>query len=277
VRSPKKLPRQTNGAFDQDREPADEQTNGICERFHRTVLDEFYRLAFCKKIDHTIDELQVSGFHWVDHDANVAPKVIGGLRGDGGEERRMAPEEALGHVERLYEQRRAFGRDAFEQAAGVILDLGNFSQEGAERVRQRIAELVESLPIVLTSSSDVAAAEQLCRQAAARLRGATGYMELVGDWPAPIAHEVQQLTVLLAGEGRAAPAPEAALLQLRDTAETLVKLPASILARRLIERDGEDAQEMRRRLAGVIGGSWNELAPQRRGCTGPSRRAPSRG
>ena len=24
------------------------QTNGICERFHRTVLDEFYRVAFRK-------------------------------------------------------------------------------------------------------------------------------------------------------------------------------------------------------------------------------------
>jgi transposase InsO family protein len=34
------------------------QTNGICERFHRTVLDEFYRIAFRKKIYHTIDELQ---------------------------------------------------------------------------------------------------------------------------------------------------------------------------------------------------------------------------
>jgi hypothetical protein len=34
------------------------QTNGICECFHRTVLDEFYRIAFRKKIYHTIDELQ---------------------------------------------------------------------------------------------------------------------------------------------------------------------------------------------------------------------------
>jgi hypothetical protein len=34
------------------------QTNGICERFHRTVLDEFYRIAFRKKIYHSIDELQ---------------------------------------------------------------------------------------------------------------------------------------------------------------------------------------------------------------------------
>src|SRR6201995_406483 len=34
------------------------QTNGICERFHRTVLDEFYRIAFRKKIYQAIDELQ---------------------------------------------------------------------------------------------------------------------------------------------------------------------------------------------------------------------------
>jgi transposase InsO family protein len=33
------------------------QTNGICERFHRTILDEFYRIAFRKKIYRTIDEL----------------------------------------------------------------------------------------------------------------------------------------------------------------------------------------------------------------------------
>src|SRR6476620_2682462 len=33
------------------------QTNGIFEHFHRTVLDEFYRVAF-KKIYRTIDELQ---------------------------------------------------------------------------------------------------------------------------------------------------------------------------------------------------------------------------
>src|SRR5499427_4537854 len=32
--------------------------NGICERFHRTVLDEFYRIAFRKKIYRSIDELK---------------------------------------------------------------------------------------------------------------------------------------------------------------------------------------------------------------------------
>src|SRR6478736_2646599 len=41
------------------------QTNGICERFHRTVLDEFYRVAFRKKIYQTIDELQADLDAWV--------------------------------------------------------------------------------------------------------------------------------------------------------------------------------------------------------------------
>lgn len=34
------------------------QTNGIVERFHKTVLDEFYRVTFRKKIYSGIDELQ---------------------------------------------------------------------------------------------------------------------------------------------------------------------------------------------------------------------------
>lgn len=34
------------------------QTNGICERFHKTVLDEFYRVVFRKKIYTSLDELQ---------------------------------------------------------------------------------------------------------------------------------------------------------------------------------------------------------------------------
>jgi hypothetical protein len=39
--------------------------NGICERFHRTVLDEFYRVAFRKKIYRAIDELQADLDLWI--------------------------------------------------------------------------------------------------------------------------------------------------------------------------------------------------------------------
>lgn len=34
------------------------QSNGICERFHKTVLDEFYRVAFRKKVYASLEELQ---------------------------------------------------------------------------------------------------------------------------------------------------------------------------------------------------------------------------
>ena len=41
------------------------QTNGICERFHKTILDEFYRIAFRKKIYNTLDELQADLDTWM--------------------------------------------------------------------------------------------------------------------------------------------------------------------------------------------------------------------
>jgi transposase InsO family protein len=41
------------------------QTNGIVERFHKTMLDEFYRIAFRKKIYATIDELQTHLDAWL--------------------------------------------------------------------------------------------------------------------------------------------------------------------------------------------------------------------
>ena len=41
------------------------QTNGICERFHKTVLIEFYRVAFRKKIYKTLEELQSDLDTWI--------------------------------------------------------------------------------------------------------------------------------------------------------------------------------------------------------------------
>lgn len=42
------------------------QTNGICERFHKTVKDEFYSIAFRKKIYRSLDEIQTDLDHWLD-------------------------------------------------------------------------------------------------------------------------------------------------------------------------------------------------------------------
>jgi len=41
------------------------QTNGICERFHRTIQDEFYSVAFRKKVYRSIEELQADVDEWV--------------------------------------------------------------------------------------------------------------------------------------------------------------------------------------------------------------------
>jgi len=41
------------------------QTNGICERFHKTALNEFYRVAFRKKIYRSLTELQADLDSWI--------------------------------------------------------------------------------------------------------------------------------------------------------------------------------------------------------------------
>tara|TARA_R110002094_G_C4888837_1_gene209541 strand:+ start:104 stop:1144 length:1041 start_codon:yes stop_codon:yes gene_type:complete len=42
------------------------QTNGICERFHRTVKEEFYEIAFRKKVYSELEVLQADLDAWVD-------------------------------------------------------------------------------------------------------------------------------------------------------------------------------------------------------------------
>jgi transposase InsO family protein len=41
------------------------QTNGICERFHKTMLHEFYRVSFRKKIYRTLEKLQTDLDGWL--------------------------------------------------------------------------------------------------------------------------------------------------------------------------------------------------------------------
>lgn len=43
------------------------QINGICERFHKTILREFYQVAFRRKLYHSLEELQTDLDAWPDH------------------------------------------------------------------------------------------------------------------------------------------------------------------------------------------------------------------
>lgn len=43
------------------------QTNGICERFHKTILQEFYQITFRKKLYETVEALQADLDIWLHH------------------------------------------------------------------------------------------------------------------------------------------------------------------------------------------------------------------
>jgi transposase InsO family protein len=43
------------------------QTNGICERFHKTILQEFYQVTFRKNLYETIEQLQADLDKWLHH------------------------------------------------------------------------------------------------------------------------------------------------------------------------------------------------------------------
>ncbi|NIQ74029.1 MAG: IS481 family transposase [Gammaproteobacteria bacterium] len=43
------------------------QTNGICERFHKTILNEFYQVTFRKKLYSTMEELQKDLDEWMEY------------------------------------------------------------------------------------------------------------------------------------------------------------------------------------------------------------------
>lgn len=42
------------------------QTNGVCERFHRTIQDEFYAIAFRKRVYQSLDEIQEDVDKWTE-------------------------------------------------------------------------------------------------------------------------------------------------------------------------------------------------------------------
>lgn len=43
------------------------QTNGICERFHKTIMNEFYQITFRKKLYSSLEELQKDLDEWLEY------------------------------------------------------------------------------------------------------------------------------------------------------------------------------------------------------------------
>ncbi len=49
------------------------QTNGIYERFHKTILNKFYQVTFRKKLYGDLDTLQSDLDEWLAHYSNERP------------------------------------------------------------------------------------------------------------------------------------------------------------------------------------------------------------
>lgn len=47
--------------------PTESQTNGICERFHGTILQQFSQVTFRKKLNGNIEELQSDLDVWLEY------------------------------------------------------------------------------------------------------------------------------------------------------------------------------------------------------------------
>ena len=54
------------------------QTNGICERFHRTILDEFYKIRFRKKRYRSLEELRTDFDAFIDSLTLAKQKLLSG-------------------------------------------------------------------------------------------------------------------------------------------------------------------------------------------------------
>ncbi|MBO8087718.1 MAG: hypothetical protein J7D61_16915, partial [Marichromatium sp.] len=101
-------------------------------------------------------------------------------------------------------------------------------------VRRLLRQAMRSEPAM--SAAQLNAPAAACRQLGADWSRQPWLATLVDTWPGPIAHEAHALGQLLA-TGNAA----AALWQLRDLAEVLIKLPTAILAAEAERRDPDGA------------------------------------
>lgn len=127
------------------------------------------------------------------------------------------------------------------------------------------AESSDELASDTVQPRQIDSARRKLRDRAARLASSDWRKVVREQWPAPIAHEVERLFGEM--EGRRAPdgncdepSPAAALLQLRDTYEVLIKLTATILLRSMIEAGGESGETARRLFFRPLSaGSWIEM------------------
>ena len=130
-------------------------------------------------------------------------------------------------------------------------------REAALRFASQRADRSNALAVDRTLPTDLDEAARLLRATAEPIAKAPWLDTVLNDWPAPIAHEIARLLEELQGrpgpgsgpgDTRQLPNPDAALLQLRDSGEVLIKVAACILGGALMAAGGADGEWARREL-----------------------------
>lgn len=95
------------------------QTNGICERFHRTIQEEFYAVAFRKKIYKSIQEVQNDLDQWLEYYNNKRTHQGKNCKG-------LAPMECFTKHKHLA-QIKMIGYNLIEQNEANLSDTNNLN------------------------------------------------------------------------------------------------------------------------------------------------------
>jgi hypothetical protein len=183
-------------------------------------------------------------------------------------------------------EQNGYSRDRYRAIVSAALNERQI--EGGQReaildyARERAA-MSKGLSSDRPDIGSVEEAQRLFRACAAELERAPWRTIVRESWPSPIAHEVERLLDELSGRrfgvvGRAAAAPDSALLQAKDSFEVLIKLTVTILMRSLIDIGGDVGDWARRELfrRNLLLGHWvgmlREVLPR---CTSHAEKLPS--
>jgi hypothetical protein len=151
------------------------------------------------------------------------------------------------------------GQQFFTETVSWLVGLGLDAAQLGHAVTHA-SERARALPTRFLTAEAVDAAAAICRETGTALRGAPWWAQVTEEWPAPIAHEVARLALVLGGRGAGGdPSPEAALAQLRDVYEVWLKFTALAPVRGLVDASHPEAEPLLRTLFAPLslGTSWS--------------------
>jgi hypothetical protein len=128
------------------------QTNGIVERFHKTMLDEFYRIAFRKKLYETIEDLQADLDLWMREFNEARPHqgkwcFLDALP--------LARENPSSHCGRAPQRRMTFNGQPLRQNKAGSMWLKSAGTQRAGNAEVKCAEASQKMQMMLAPQNNI--------------------------------------------------------------------------------------------------------------------------